>query len=154
MLTEINDIVKVLIVEYVLYVERILMSGKKPAAINGREFAVLKLLWKHGSLTVRKIREQLTSDEEIPYTTVLSLVQLMERKGYLKHTAEGKTYRYSARVKQSATTRLVIRDFISRFFNGSPEALVMGLAEASELDPEVWEQLQEELRKAQESSDE
>lgn len=129
------------------------MAGKKPAAISGREFAVLKLLWERGPLTVREIRAHLSRDE-IPYTTVLTLLQLMERKGYLKHKAEGKTYRYLARSTRRATTRLVIRDFVRRFFDDSTEALVLGLAETSELDPEIWEQLQEELQKRREKRNE
>ena len=123
------------------------MAGKKPLVLNGREFAVLKLIWQHGPLTVREIRKYLTIDEEIPYTSVLSLVQLMEEKGYLRHKREGKTYRYWSRKTQRATTRMVIRDFVHRFFDGSPEALVLGLADSAEIEPEVWDQLQEEVRR-------
>lgn len=130
------------------------MAGKKPSVISGREFAILKLLWDHGPLTVREIRTHLADDEEIPYTTVLSLVQLMERKGYLKHQAQGKTYRYSPRVQRQKMTRQLLRDFIGRFFDGSPEALVMGLAESDVVDAETWEQLQGEIQKAEEPSDE
>jgi BlaI family transcriptional regulator, penicillinase repressor len=126
------------------------MAGKKPLAINGREFAVLTLLWEHGPLTVREIREHLTEDEEVPYTSVLSLLQIMEKNGHIRHKAEGKVYRYSAAVERRATTSHLIRDFINRFFQGSPEAFVMGLSDTAELKPAVWEKLQRELRKRQE----
>ena len=131
------------------------MAGRKSSVINGREFAVLKLVWEHGPLTVRQIREHLTTDEEIPYTSVLTLLQLMEQKGYLRHKREGKTYRYSARKTRQTMTRTLLRDFIARFFDGSPEALVMGLAENAQLDPEIWDELQAEVRKQRkEKSDE
>ncbi len=123
------------------------MAGRKSSVINGREFAVLKLVWENGPLTVRQIREHLTTDEEIPYTSVLTLLQLMEQKGYLRHKREGKTYRYSARKTRQTMTRTLLRDFIARFFDGSPEALVMGLAENAQLDPEIWDELQAEVRK-------
>ena len=123
------------------------MAGRKSSVINGREFAVLKLVWENGPLTVRQIREHLTTDEEIPYTSVLTLLQLMEQKGFLRHKREGKTYRYSARKTRQTMTRTLLRDFIARFFDGSPEALVMGLAESSQLDPEIWDELQAEVRK-------
>ncbi len=129
------------------------MAGRQTAVINGREYAVLKLLWEHGPLTVREIREKLTGREEIPYTSVLSLVQLMEKKGYLQHKSEGKTYRYSARVRKEAMVRRVLRDFVGRFFDGSPEALVKGLVETSELDPEAWEQLNQEIQKKLDQGD-
>ena len=129
------------------------MAGKRPSVISGREFTVLKMIWRHGPLTVREIREHLTRDEEIPYTSVLTLLQLMERKGYLRHKADGKTYRYTARKTQRTMTRLLLRDFMGRFFDGSPEALVMGLAESVAVEPEVLEQLQDELRKQREKRD-
>ena len=104
------------------------MAGKSPSALSGREYAILRLLWTQRSVqTVREVRDRagLRRDEEIPYTTVLSLLQLMEKKGYVVHQAEGKTYRYKAKIPRARTTRLVIRDFVSRFFAGSTEALLM-----------------------------
>ena len=77
------------------------MAGTSPSALSGREYTILKVLWDQGPLTVRKVRELLAgagAREEIPYTTVLSLLQLMERKGYVVHEADGKTYRYRAKV--------------------------------------------------------
>lgn len=132
------------------------MAGKSPAALSGREYAILKILWEHGPLTVREIRERLGSggEEEIPYTTVLSLLQLMEKKDYVSHGADGKTYRYSAKVGRSKTTRLVIGDFLGRFFDGSVEALLMGLAESRDLTPETWERLNDEIKRREDASDE
>ncbi len=121
------------------------MVGKKTQLINGREFSILKLLWEQGPLTVREIREQMTADAEIPYTTVLSLVQLMEQKGYLKHRKEGKTHRYSATVRQGAMTKRLLNDFISRFFDASPESLVMSLLDSSIVDEDTLDQLQSEI---------
>lgn len=132
------------------------MAGKSPSALSGREYSILKILWDHGPLTVREVRERLVPGDEgeIPYTTVLSLLQLMEKKGYVGHEADGKTYRYSAKVVRSQVTRRVIRDFVSRFFDGSAEALLMGLAESPELAPEVWEKLRAEVEKRKEPSGE
>ena len=128
------------------------MAGKSPSALSGREYAILKILWEHGPLTVREVRERLGSGgDEIPYTTVLSLLQLMEKKGYVGHEADGKTYRYSAKVGKSKTTRLVIGDFLGRFFDGSVEALLMGLAESRELTPEAWEKLNDKIKKREDS---
>jgi predicted transcriptional regulator len=135
------------------------MAGKSPAALSGREYAILKKLWERGPLTVREVRDELaadqdTRDEEIPYTTVLSLLQLMEKKGYVVHESEGKTYRYKAKVARGKTTRRVIGDFVSRFFDGSTEALLMGLAESPDISPEVWQKLKSAIKRRQEPSDE
>jgi predicted transcriptional regulator len=133
------------------------MAGKSPSALSGREYTILKLLWQQGPLTVREVRQRLADDErdeDIPYTTVLSLLQLMEKKGYVSHEADGKTYRYQAKVPQSKTTRLVIRDFVSRFFDGSTEALLMGLAESPDVSPEMWEKLRSAIKRRREPTDE
>jgi predicted transcriptional regulator len=132
------------------------MSGKCPSALSGREYEILKILWDHGPSTVREIRERLGSPEgdEIPYTTVLSLLQLMEKKDYVGHGADGRTYRYTANVGRSKTTRLVIGDFLGRFFDGSVEAFLMGLAESSDVPPEVWQKLHDEIKRREKTSDE
>ena len=132
------------------------MAGKSPAVLSGREYAILKILWDHGPLTVRQVRDRLGTggDEAIPYTTVLSLLQLMEKKGYVGHEADGKTYGYFAKAVRTKTTRLVIGDFIGRFFDGSVEALLMGLAESPDLTPEVWETLRGELERRKGPGDE
>ena len=75
----------------------------------------------------------------------------MVAQGHVGHEADGKTYRYSAKANQSKTTRLVIGDFLGRFFDGSVEALLMGLAESRELTPETWEKLNATIKKREES---
>jgi predicted transcriptional regulator len=135
------------------------MAGKSPSVLSGREYAILKLLWDRGPLTVREVRDELVGgvgdrDEEVPYTTVLSLLQLMEKKGYVVHESEGKSYRYRAKVARSKTTKLVIRDFVGRFFDGSTEALLLGLAESPDVSPAVWEKLKSAIKRRQEPNDE
>ena len=86
-----------------------------------RELAVMSVLWRHGSATVSEVRDQL--DEELAYTTVLSALQTLEDKGYVRHEAEGRAYRYfplveAGRAGDSALQR--IRDAI---YHGSAEAM-------------------------------
>jgi predicted transcriptional regulator len=121
------------------------MAGKSPSLLSGREYAILKVLWQHGPLTVRAVRERLRGGDDMPYTTVLSLLQLLERKGYVRHEAQGKTYQYAARVAKHTTTRKLLRDLVRRFFDGSVEALLMGLASSRELTPELLEKLRAEV---------
>ena len=100
------------------------------------------------ALTVREVRALLVAGqprEEVPYTTVLSLLQLMEKKGYVTHEAHGKTYRYRAKVSREPTTRRIVRDFLGRFFDGSAEALLLNLAGDPKVEPEAWEKLKAEL---------
>jgi BlaI family penicillinase repressor len=86
-----------------------------------RELAVMSVLWRLGSATVSEVKEQL--EEELAYTSVLSALQTLEEKGYVRHEPEGRAYRYFAVVEAeraggSALTR--IKDAI---FHGSAERM-------------------------------
>ena len=70
------------------------MAGRKVLAITERQFAVLRVLWEHGPLTVRGLMEHLPRGDRQPYTTVLGLLQGMEKAGLVDHEKEGLTHRY------------------------------------------------------------
>jgi predicted transcriptional regulator len=109
------------------------MAGRKTLAITDRQFAALRILWEHGPLTVRQLMEQLPRGDGQPYTTVLGLLQNMEKAGLATHEEEGLTYRYAAAVSRDEATGTLLRDFVGRFFRGSAEALVLGLVDSQAL---------------------
>src|SRR4051812_17189351 len=113
------------------------MAGRKTIAITERQFAVLRLLWERGPLTVRELMEHLPRGERQPYTTVLGLVQTMEKAGLLEHEKEGLTHRYRPTVSRREATGSLLSDFLARFFHGSAEQLVLGLVDAEQLAPDV-----------------
>jgi predicted transcriptional regulator len=109
------------------------MAGRKVLAMTDRQFAILQLLWEHGPLTVRQVLERLPSGQRQPYTTVLGMLQTMEKAGLVAHESEGKTYRYLAALSRQTAVGTLLRDFMARFFRGSAEELVLGLVDADEL---------------------
>src|SRR5579884_1965638 len=109
------------------------MAGRKTLAMTDRQFAILRLLWDHGPLTVRQLLERLPGGEQQPYTTVLGMLQTMEKAGLVAHESEGTTYRYQAAVSRQKAVGTLLRDFMARFFRGSAEELVLGLVDADEL---------------------
>ena len=113
-----------------------MMAGRKALALTERQFAVLQVLWERGPLTVRGLMEHLPGGERQPYTTVLGLLQNMEKVGLVTHAEEGATYRYAPALTRRAATGALLRDFVARFFRGSAEALVQGLVDSAALSPE------------------
>jgi predicted transcriptional regulator len=109
------------------------MPRRKQLAITQRHFEVLGLLWEHGPMTVRELLERLPSERPLPYTTVLGLLQNMERAGLAAHDVESQTHRYRALVSRQHATGTLLSDFIERFFRGSAERLVLGLVDAQKL---------------------
>ncbi|MES2790794.1 MAG: BlaI/MecI/CopY family transcriptional regulator [Planctomycetota bacterium] len=104
-----------------------------------RELQVLKVLWQDGEATVREVWKVLSaSDTELAYTTALSLMQVMEQKGLVKHRADGKAYVYSPLVKQQSVFRQMASRFLKRVFDGAvDEYLVHALAGQRPSDAEL-----------------
>jgi predicted transcriptional regulator len=121
------------------------MPRGKQLAITERQFEVLDLLWEHGPLTVREVRERLPRDEELPYTTVLGLLQVMERAGLVTHEVENQTHRYKPLLSRRQGTSELLSDFVQRFFRGAAEKLVLGLIDARQLSAEDLRKLEEQF---------
>lgn len=104
-----------------------------------RELAVMSILWKQGSATVTEVRDAL--DDELAYTSVLSALQTLEDKGYVRHEPEGRAYRYfptvaAERAGGSALAR--IRDSI---FQGSAERMFSQMVSDRKLKREDLERM-------------
>ena len=121
------------------------MAGRKTLAITDRQFAALQILWEHGPLTVRQLMEHLPRGDRQPYTTVLGLLQNMEKAGLVTHAEEVQTYRYMPTVSREEATGTLLRDFLSRFFCGSAEALVLGLVDSQALSPDDLRDIESKL---------
>jgi predicted transcriptional regulator len=124
------------------------MAGRKELAITDRQFTALRILWEHGPLTVRQLMEHLPRGDRQPYTTVLGLLQTMEKAGLVTHEEEGLTYRYGPAVSRQEATRTLLHDFLVRFFCGSAEALVLGLVDSQALSPEELREIEAKLQRA------
>jgi predicted transcriptional regulator len=124
------------------------MAGRKALAITERQFAVLRVLWEHGPQTVRGLMEHLPRGERQPYTTVLGLLQGMEKAGLVDHEKEGLTHRYRPAVTRQVATGSLLSDFLARFFHGSAEQLILGLVDAERLSPEELRTIEAKLGNA------
>jgi len=90
-----------------------------------RELEALKVLWERGEATIREIADAMNAqaknggEAEIAYTTVLSLLQVMEQKGLVDHRRDGKAYIYVSRVEQKSTFRRLAGSFLDKVFDGA-----------------------------------
>ena len=92
----------------------------------------MDILWGLGSATVAEVHARL-DDRPIAYTTVLSTLTILERKGYVRHTMRGKANVYKPRVERDAARRSVVENVLSTFFDGSPRALMLNLLDSQRL---------------------
>ena len=121
------------------------MARQKQLAISERQFEVLNLLWEHGPLTVREIRQHLVRAHDLPYTTVLGLLQVMERAGLVIHEQENQTHRFRPSLSRREGTGQLLTDFVRRFFSGAAEKLVLGLVDAQQLSARDLRELESQL---------
>jgi predicted transcriptional regulator len=93
------------------------------------------VLWTRGPSTVRDVHEaQATKD--VRYTTVLKTMQVMHEKGLLDRDDSRRSHIYTAKLKQAATERQLVREFMDRVFDGATEQLVLHALSAREVTPE------------------
>jgi predicted transcriptional regulator len=124
------------------------MAGRKTLALTDRQFEVLGLLWEHGPLTVRELLVRLPRGDALPYTTVLGLLQNMEKAGLVTHDAQKQTHRYRPRLSRREATGNLLADFLKRFFRGSAERLVLSLVDARHLSPADLHEIEAKLSQA------
>ena len=122
----------------------LVMSAKPPAlpVLTRAESQVMQALWALGEGTVQQLLDQLGRDQA--YTTVLTLVRILEQKGYASHVPHpsgGKAHLFRPAVEPSRARRLHARDLIDRLFGGSPGTLVSGLIEDEALSRDELEAL-------------
>ena len=86
------------------------------ATFTDRELDVMKVLWRHGPATVTEVREHL--DDELAYTTVLTVLRTLEEKTHVGHEEEGKAHRYYAKVAEQAARRTALSRVVDRVFGG------------------------------------
>jgi predicted transcriptional regulator len=129
------------------------MAGRRTLAMTERQFGVLRVLWEQGPLTVRGLMEHLPRGDQQPYTTVLGLMQTMEKAGLLQHEKEGLTHRYRPLVSRQEATGSLLADFLRRFFHGSAEQLILGLVDAEQLSPDELGAIEARLAQADAGSE-
>ncbi len=92
-----------------------------------RELDIMSVLWKQGSGTVAEVREAL--GDEVGYTTVLKMLQILEEKGAVEHKQEGRAYRYFPLVESVRAGGRALKRIVNKIFHGSAELLLATLVE-------------------------
>lgn len=97
------------------------------------EMQVLGVLWDHGPATVRQILEALPDGKERAYTTVLAVMQGMQRKGLVSHTREGQAHVYQPAVERQQVVPTVMHRLLQNLFGGDPSRAVQALLDSTDV---------------------
>jgi BlaI family transcriptional regulator, penicillinase repressor len=98
--------------------------------LTRQELQIMKVVWLLGSATVKEVCDQISQRKKTAYTTVLTLMGILEEKGVLIHQRNGRAFSYRPLISREQATRNQIRDLIDRFFDGCPDKLIDAVRES------------------------
>lgn len=108
--------------------------------LTAKEEEVMQIIWELDRALVRDIMNKLPNSKQ-PYTTVASIVRILEKKGFVSHKPYGKTHEYFPLISKSEFRRLKFKGLISQYFDNSIENVVSFLVKEEKIRPEELEEL-------------
>ena len=120
---------------------------RKSTTLTEQELEIMKVVWERESSTVRDVYETLLERRKVAYTTVMTMMKILEHKKYLKRTQADRAYVYRPAQPKRQVVGAMVRDFINRVFNGATEPLLLHLVEEHDLTPEELEEIARLRRK-------
>jgi BlaI family transcriptional regulator, penicillinase repressor len=119
------------------------------ATLTPQELELMKIVWQKGEATVRDVYETLLERRKIAYTTVMTMMRVLEKKGHVKARRENRAFVYRATRPERQVVRSMVREFVNRVFNGSAQPLLVHLVEDQHLSPKELEELERLIREAE-----
>jgi predicted transcriptional regulator len=101
--------------------------------LTPQELAIMKVIWRLGRVTVRDVYEDLRAERTIAYTTVMTMMRILEDKGYLKKTSADRAFVYSPAKPRQQVVGAMVQDFVDRVFDGASSSLLVHLAKDNRL---------------------
>ena len=101
--------------------------------LTPQELAIMKVVWKLESATVRDVFEHLQSRRPVAYTTVLTMMKILEQKGYVKKTRDERAFVYRATRPRSQVIGGMVREFVDRVFDGASRPMLLHLVKQTKL---------------------
>lgn len=108
-------------------------NRKSPSQLTPLELRIMQVLWENGASTVQVVQERLPGDS-LAYTTVQTMLNVLQRKGRVKRRLVGKAYEYRAVLSRERALREAAGDLLDRMFGGSVHALLMSLMKSRQID--------------------
>jgi predicted transcriptional regulator len=122
------------------------MRAKSPT-LTDQELEIMKVVWDRETVTVRDVYEALLEKRKVAYTTVMTMMNILEQKGHLEKTQEDRAYNYRSTKPRNQVIRGMVREFVNRVFNGSAEPLLLHLVEDRKLSEKDIDEIRALIRK-------
>jgi BlaI family transcriptional regulator, penicillinase repressor len=121
------------------------VARSRSATLTEAELRIMNVLWQKGSATVHDVLESLPDKPPLAYNSVLTIVRILEKKGYVKHIKDRRAHVYTPQIAREDATRSEVRRLVSRFFGDSHELLLLNILEDKSIDAEELDRLRQLL---------
>ena len=119
------------------------MTQKK--SLGKRELMIMNIIWDRSEASVRDVFKEILQNEEVAYTTILSMMQKLEKKGFLSHREEGRTYIYAPVIQRNEIETNMLQELVESLFRGSYLNLVNTVIKNKKLSPAKVEELMQKI---------
>ena len=124
------------------------MARRKSPTLTDAELRLMQVIWDRKSATAADVLAMLP-DADLAYTTVLNTLRILEAKGYLRHSKEGKAFVYHPLIDRTEASRAALRHIVSRFFFDSPQLLVSNLIRDEQLSKRDLQRLKQLIEESE-----
>jgi predicted transcriptional regulator len=124
------------------------LARSKSATLTEAELRIMNVLWERHSATVHEVLEAIPSKPALAYNSVLTIIRILEKKGYVKHEKDKRAHVFLPLVDRKDATRFEVRHLVSRFFGNSNEQLVLNVLEETSIDAEELDRLRQLLERS------
>lgn len=121
------------------------MPPKRSNTLTEAELRLMKLLWDRGESAVSDLVSGISDTTPLAYTSVLTTIRILEKKGYVRHRQEGRAFLYSPCVAEQDAEKSEVRQLLQRFFGNSRERLLLSLLGDEEISSEELKRLKEAI---------
>lgn len=125
------------------------MARRKSSTFTEGELRLMQVVWEKGSATAGDVLEALPKSPPTAYSTVVTTLRILEEKGYLRHTKVGRAFVYHPVVDRTEASRSAVRHLLHRFFNDSPELLVLNVLKHERIDGKELKRLQKLIEESE-----
>jgi len=124
------------------------LARSKSATLTEAELRIMNVLWDKGPATVHEVLQALPPKPNLAYNSVLTIIRILETKGYVKHVKDKRAHIYMPKIDREDATRFEVRHLVGRFFGNSHERLLLNILEESSIDAEELARMRELLERS------
>ena len=124
------------------------MPPKRSITLTEAELRLMRVLWERGECAVSEVVAAIANAAPLAYTSVLTTIRVLEKKGYVTHRQEGRAFLYSPLVAQREASRSEVKHVLQRFFGNSRERLLLSLLGDDEITPGELKRIRQAINEA------